>query len=143
MKGRAATIWDSGNTRFSVTTSANTALAVVKALLKPEETENKHVFLSDFTTTPRAIVSALEQATGDKFSITQKESAPEFKALKERYDNGEAGAGIQILALSFIGDIDIGYDFEREQVVWNEKLGLPKARLEEVVQEAVALAEKS
>lgn len=143
MKNRAATIYDAGNARFAVTTSTNTALAVVKALLKPEETANKHIFLSDFTTTPRAIVAALEQATGEKFSVTQKESAPELKALRERYDNGETEAVFGILAISFVGDIDIGYDFEREQVVWNEKLGLPKVRLEEVVEEAVALAERS
>lgn len=143
MKNRSATIYDSGDARFTVTTSANTALAVVKALLRPEETVNKHIFLSDFTTTPRAIISALEQATGEKFSITQKESAPELKALRERYDNGETGAVFGIITISFAGDVDVGYDFEREQVLWNEKLGLPKARLEEVVEEAVALARRS
>jgi nucleoside-diphosphate-sugar epimerase len=143
VKNRSATIYDSGNARFTVTTSTNTALAVVKALLKPEETANKHIFLSDFTTTPRAIISALEQATGEKFSITQKDGASELKSSRERYDNGEAVALYGILTVSFVGDVDIGYDFEREQVVWNEKLGLPKVRLEEVVEEAVALARTS
>jgi hypothetical protein len=143
VKNRSATIYDSGNARFSVTTSTNTALAVVKSLLKPEETVNKHIFLSDFTATPRAIISALEQATGEKFSITQKESAPILKDLRERYDNGEAGAVFGILSISFIGDIDVGYDFEKDQVLWNEKLGLPKVSLEEVVEEAVALARNS
>jgi hypothetical protein len=143
VKARKATIYDSGTSQFAVTTSTNTALAVVKALLQPEETANKQVFLSDFISTPRAIISALEKATGDKFAITQKESQAELKALREKYDNGETAAVFGILSISFIADVDIGYNFEAEQEVWNERLGLPKVSLEEVVEEAVALANRS
>jgi hypothetical protein len=142
VKARKAALYDSGTSRFAVTTSNNTALAVVEALLKPEESKNKQVFLSDFTTTPRAIISALEKATGDTFAITQKESKAELKALREKYDNGETAAGFGILSISFVGDVDVGYDFEAEQEVWNERLGLPKVSLEEVVGEAVALANR-
>jgi hypothetical protein len=38
---------------------------------------------------------------------------------------------------SFGADVDVGYGFEKEQEVWNGKLGLP---LEALVKEAVELS---
>ena len=143
VKARKATIYDSGNSRFAVTTSTNTGLAVVRALTHADLTANKQVFLSDFITTPRAIVDALEPQTADKFTIEHKDSAPELKALRENFDAGEFAATFPLLAISFVADVDVGYDFEKEQEVWNEKLGLPKVTLEEVVKEAVELAKRT
>lgn len=48
-----------------------------------------------------------------------------------------------MLAISFGADVDVGYDFEAEQEVWNEKLDLPKVTLEEIVHDAVELAARS
>lgn len=113
---------------------------MAKSLLNSKLTENKQVFLSDFVTTPRDIVSALESQLGEKFSIEKKESAPALKELRAKFDAGEFNATYPILALSFVGDVDVGYDFPKEYEIWNEKLGLPKPTLEEVVKEAIDLA---
>lgn len=142
VKGRKATIYDSGRARFAVTTSANTGLAVAKALLNPA-TANKQIYLSDFITTPRDIVESLETQTGEKWNIEEKDSAPELKALREKFDGGEFNATFPLLAISFVSDVDVGYDFEKEQEIWNGKLGLPKWTLDEVVKEAIELANKS
>lgn len=143
VKRRKATIWDSGNARFAVTTSRNTGLAVARALKKADETENKQVFLADFVATPNAVVAALEKRTGQKFAIEHKDSAPELKMWRERFDAGEIAATSPLLALSFVADVDVGYDFEREQEVWNRRLGLPKVTLEDVIEQAVELTKRS
>lgn len=80
---------------------------------------------------------------GSTFKITEKQSKPELKALRDKFDAGELNATFPILAISFVGDVDVGYDFEREQLVWNQKLGLPKVTLDEVVKEAVEFANRS
>jgi hypothetical protein len=143
VKARKATVYDSGKARFTVTTSGNTGLAVARALLQPEVTANKQIFLCDFTTSTRDIVAALEVETGAKLEILEKESKPAIAQLRKQFDEGDFNATYPLLAISFGADVDMGYDFEKEQEVWNETLGLPKVTLEEVVKEAVELANRS
>jgi nucleoside-diphosphate-sugar epimerase len=143
VKARKAVIYDSGSARFSVTTSGNTGLAVVRALKYADTTANKQVFLSDFVTTTREVLASLEKQMGEKFTITQKESGSEIKSQKEKYDAGDFNATFPILAISFGGDVNVGIDFEMEQEVWNSKLGLPKVKLDEIVKEAIELAGRS
>ncbi|EOA87557.1 hypothetical protein ACJQWK_08198 [Exserohilum turcicum] len=143
VKNRSATIFDSGATRFAITTSTNTGLAVAKVLLNDDMTANKQIFLCDFLACTNEIVAALEQHTGEEFRVQNKDSKAEIKALRARYDAGDANATYPLLALTFGADVDVGYDFPAEQEVWNEKLGLPKAALGEVVKEAVELATRS
>jgi hypothetical protein len=51
-----------------------------------------------------------------------------------------------LLALSFVADVDVGYDFPAkygEERIWNDKLGVEKVMIEEVVKEAVELSRQS
>jgi uncharacterized protein YbjT (DUF2867 family) len=140
VKARKATVYDSGNARFAVTTSGNTGLAVARALKYANQTANKQIFLADFVTTTREIVASLEKHTGEKFDLEEKASGPEFQAWKDKYDAGDFNATFPLLAMTFGADIDVGYDYEKEQDVWNSRLGLPKVELDEVVKEAIDLA---
>jgi nucleoside-diphosphate-sugar epimerase len=142
VKARKATVYDSGDARFAITTSVNTGLAVAHALKYADLTANKQVFLADFVSTTNEIVASLEEQTGEEFEITHKDTASEIKVMREKYDAGNFNAAFPILAMSFGGDLDVGYDYEKEQEVWNEKLGLPKIGLDEVVKEAIELAHR-
>ncbi|KAL1792504.1 hypothetical protein ACET3X_009011 [Alternaria dauci] len=143
VKGRKARVYDSGTKRFAVTTSKNTGLAVAKVLLNPVMTANKQIFLCDFSASTRQIVSALEAETKAKFLVEEIESGPEIKKFRHQFDAGDLNATFPLLAISFGADVDVGYDFEAEQEVWNNKLGLPKVTLEEVVHDAAQLAARS
>ena len=138
---RTARIYDSGRARFTVTTSRNTGFAVAKALLDPDLTANKQIFLSDFTTSSLSIVEELERQTGQKWDLDWRDSAPEVARLREQFDAGDFNATYGLLALSFSADVDVGYDFEAEQEIWNDRLSLPKVGLEEVVADAIKLGE--
>lgn len=137
---RTARVWDSGLSRFAVTTSHNTGLAVVRALLQPDDTANKQIFLADFTTSVMAIVQELEHQTGLIWNLDHHDSAPAVATLRERFVSGDFDATYGLLALSFGADLGVGYDFEAEQDVWNKKLGLPNVSLEKVVADAIKLA---
>lgn len=143
VKARTATVWDSGRAKFAITTSTNTGRAVAKALLRPEVSANKQIYLTDFTTTTRDILESLERQTGEKFTVREKESAPAIKEWRGKYDAGDFSATFPLLALSFGADVDVGYDFEKEQEIWNGRLGLPEVTLDEVVKEAIDLANRS
>lgn len=143
VKARTGTVYDSGNARFAVTTSSNTGLAVVRSLKYADQTANKQVFLADFMATANQVVESLERQSGQNFEVTRKDSGPELKLLREKYDAGDFNAAFAMLAITFGADVDVAYDFEKEQEVWNGRLGLPKVTLDEVVQEAIELTQKS
>ncbi|KAF3007609.1 hypothetical protein E8E13_007931 [Curvularia kusanoi] len=134
---RTARIWDSGRSRFAVTTSRNTGLAVAKALLQSDITANRQIFLCDFTTSVLAVVEELEHQTGLKWDLDWKDSAPEVARLRQHFDAGDFNATYGLLSLSFAADIDVGYDFEAEQELWNKWLGLPPVGLDSVVADAI------
>ncbi|KAF1934745.1 NAD(P)-binding protein [Clathrospora elynae] len=115
VKGRKAIVYDSGLKTFSVTTSVNTGLAVAKTLRNPSLTANRQIFLSDFTTSTREIVAELESQIGEKFDIDQKDSKPVIKELRERFDKGEWEATVALTSISFGADVDVGYNYEKEQ----------------------------
>ncbi|KAF2267201.1 NAD(P)-binding protein [Lojkania enalia] len=143
VKNRKATVYDSGKAPFTITTSRNTGLAVARALLKADETENKQIFLSDFVSNSREIIASLEKQTGDKWDITVKDSKPEIEALRKIYDAGDFYSTYPLLAISFVADVDVGYNFPKEQKIWNAQLGLPKEELDGVIKEAIELANRS
>ncbi|KAF2488959.1 isoflavone reductase family protein [Lophium mytilinum] len=130
---RKAEIWDSGNAQFTVTTSSNTGLAVAQALKNPALSANKQIFLSDFVTSPREIIAALESQTGEKFAIEEKVSGPVVKEARAKFDAGDYNSVYTLLSLSFVSDEDVGYNFAKEQKIWNKDLGLPAATLDEVI----------
>lgn len=143
IKNRTAVIYDSGDSRLAITSSHNTGLAVARALLNLELTKNKQVFLADFMTSPNEILRAVEKATGEKLAIEHRQSAPEVKELRARLDSGDVSASFPLLTLSFLGDIDVSVEFDKEQKIWNDELGLPKNTLEGTVKDAVELANRS
>ncbi|KAF2623802.1 hypothetical protein BU25DRAFT_461602 [Macroventuria anomochaeta] len=76
-----------------------------------------------------------------KWDLHWQDSAPEVARLREQFDAGDFNATYGLLALSFSSDVDVGYDFEVEQEVWNDRLGLPKVDLEKVIADAIKLVE--
>ena len=106
-------------------------------------TANKQIFLCDFSASTRQIVSALEAETKTRFLVEEKQSSPDIKRFRDQFDAGDLSATFPLLAISFGADVDVGYDFEAEQEVWNRKLDLPKVTLEEIVHDAVELAARS
>lgn len=139
---REARVWDSGQSRFAVTTSHNTGLAVARALLQSDETANKQIYLCDFTTSTLAVVHEFEHQTGLKWELGWKDSAPEVERLREQFAAGDFNATWGLLSLSFTADIDVGFDFEADakKELWNSKLGLPEVGLESVVADAIERA---
>ncbi|KAF3043585.1 hypothetical protein E8E11_003419 [Didymella keratinophila] len=111
-------------------------LSELTAALKNQDA----VISPDFTTSSLSVIEELEQQTGQKWDLDWRVSAPKLAKLREQYDAGDFNATYGLLALSFSADVDVGYDFETGQELWNERLGLPKVRLEEVIADAIKLA---
>ncbi|KAK4466016.1 hypothetical protein QBC42DRAFT_330574 [Cladorrhinum samala] len=144
VKNKKVKYWDDGEGRFSITTEENTAAAVVRAVTTHwDETRNRNVFLSDVVTSQREIVDEIERQIGggrggvEKFAVEKVRSEEEIERLKGRL---EAGEGIAVLGLIEAGLASgkFGTDFEKEEEVMNERLGLASKGLAEIVREGLA-----
>lgn len=132
---RKATLYDEGNVPTTLTTYATVAKSVVGVLSRPDETANRFVHIQSFVATQNEILSSLEKATSDTFTVTHKPST----GLR---DSGraalQAGGGHDVLNLLIWGIYGKGNggDFG---LVKNDNalLGLPQESLDAVIRELV------
>ncbi|KFA69603.1 hypothetical protein S40285_07461 [Stachybotrys chlorohalonatus IBT 40285] len=138
LDNKKAIIYDSGKKRWSTTTIGTTAAAIVSVLQKPEETENRPVFVASFTVSQRQVLQVLEEVTGSKWTVEEVTSA---KALEQaaRFESEEYSEGLKlrILMLLYAEDADRGADFEKDGLLDNELLGLPQENLKLAVERVV------
>lgn len=128
-----ATIWNSGNERFSCSTTPNVARAVLQVLSQPDVTANRYIYTSSFEITQNEILASLEKVTGGKpWGVEHVTSENQIKAGKEAMAKGDfIGTGKLALAASFGGIY--GADFVAEGKLANEMLGVPKENLDHVL----------
>jgi len=89
---KTATLFDEGTQKFNTTTMASVADALVGILRAPAQFSNKTVFVHDFYTTQREILSIIEEETnpdGTKFSTTSLDLEAMGKRSLEALGRGE------------------------------------------------------
>ncbi|KAI1183305.1 NAD(P)-binding protein [Nemania serpens] len=133
-------LWGDGTGYFSCTTVPNSAAGLVRALRMREETKNRNIFLSDFATTQKQLLEAIERIEGVRYAV---ESIDGEKVIAEKQDEVrrgiESAASIYPLIEGGFATGRYGGHLEEEPgaVIMNERLGLPKKTLDEVVAEAL------
>jgi nucleoside-diphosphate-sugar epimerase len=132
LKGHKATVWDDGNHKFSSTPRENAAKAVVCVLKNPEVTANKYVYVSSFEISYNDIVAALEKIQGVKYEIEHTTTEKEVEAGREALASGNFMAAGKLLMAANLND-GYGNNFAKEEELWNDKIGLPREDLEQVV----------
>ncbi|KAI0120069.1 isoflavone reductase family protein [Nemania sp. FL0031] len=135
---KRVTIYDSGNKPWSTTNMGTVATAVAKVLLKPDETRNKPMFIASFTVSQFQVLEALEKATGSNWAVSRMTSEEALEKAKE-LDNKDHSEGLKllILMLLYADDADRGANFEKDGLLCNELLGLPKENLIDVIDRVV------
>lgn len=138
LKERKARIFESGNTIWSTTTIDIAALAIVKVLLKPEETKNRPVHVASFNVSQRQVLGALEKASRTSWVVETLTSEEALEKARE-LDNEDYSEGLKllILMLLYADDADRGGNFEKAFSLDNELLGLPVEHLTDVVERVV------
>ncbi|KAL1302311.1 hypothetical protein AAFC00_002726 [Neodothiora populina] len=138
LKSKKALIFDSGKTKWSTTTIGTVAAAVVKVLLKPEETKNRPVHIASFTVSQQQVLDALEKASGASWTTDTIASDAAMKMGQEIDRNGDSeGLRLSVLLLMYADDADRGGNFEETFSLDNEMLGLPVEHLSLVVERIV------
>ncbi|GJC78512.1 isoflavone reductase IRL [Colletotrichum liriopes] len=129
-------LWDNGEGLMSFTTEENTAAGLVRALQIPAETKNTNVLLSDFAVSQKQLLEAIERIQGVKYATETIDSRVLIEEKQAAVRNGDASATFSLIETGFVTG-KYGGHLEEEGVIMNEKLGLPKKSLDEVVQAAL------
>jgi hypothetical protein len=118
-KAHTATIWDSGDTKFSATNLPTIGLAVARVLAHPAETANRSVYISSFETSLNEILGAYKTAIGvDKWKITHAKSDEQIRSGLEEVKTGSMMA-MGKLALASTVKPGIGGDFAEDGLLDN------------------------
>lgn len=137
---RRFVFWDDSEGYFSCTTEENSAQGLVNALLAAgtdrDDWKNTNIYLSDFAITQRQLLEAIERVQGVQYTTDTIDSC---SFIKEKQDAVAAGDVTGTFALIETGFVTgrYGGHLEKEGEIQNDKLGLPKKTLDEVVKTAL------
>jgi len=137
---REVTIYDSGDRRWSTSNIGTVGTAVVKVLSRPLDDaaiRNKHLLVSSFTVSQNEVLQLLEEVDreGKKWDVKRLSSEAALEDAKKA-DESEA-LKVRVLMLLYADGEDKGANFESDDRLANEVLGLEKEDLRSVIDKLV------
>lgn len=136
---RAATIWDDGNKRVSVTNEKELVDALIAVLTQPDKTANQFLHISSLETTQQEILAELQEATGSTWSVKEISTDEQVREGREKLGAGDFSGALNLVKATLYGDIaGLKADYAKAGLLANSLLGLGtdsvKATVKRVVQ---------
>ncbi|KAL3481320.1 hypothetical protein BJX99DRAFT_253622 [Aspergillus californicus] len=130
---KTVTLIDGGTSVFTATTLPTIAKALVAILDHPEETQNQYVFLSSFNVSQRDILDVVERVDGQKWTVKDVTSDELIANGQRRLAEGDFAGIVDLTRGGAFGKRALGD--ESRHGFWNDRLGLAKEYIEQVVSE--------
>jgi len=141
--GKAATIWDGGNSKFTLTNADQLGRSVIATLERPTQTANKNLYVASVETSQKEILEALEAASGSKFTVTDTTTKEQVAAAQEKLGKGDfSGAFALVRATSFATVPNLRANYVKDEQLSNDLLGLKMESVQETAARVVAAAAK-
>jgi len=128
---KTAGIWDSGNNKVYMTNCTTIGKTIANIITSSElldATANQYVETASHVVSQNEILAAVEELTGDKWTVTKKDAAVQSANAKVAMKAGNPYAVYDLIKALAFGD---PHGEVPEVKLWNEKLGLPKEDLKE------------
>jgi hypothetical protein len=139
LKAHQAIIFNDGKDPWSTTTLTSIGLAVKNAMLIPEKTANKYLFINSFTVSQSQILGSLERISGTKWEATYVDAEEQKAAGMEKMSQGDFRGTMSLIR--YINTVDgHGGNYALYEETANELLALPKESLDEVLAAIVKVA---
>jgi len=136
IKNKTATIFDSGNEKFTGSNLPFIGQAIAAVLKNPEPTANKYIEVASFTTTQNEILKLLEEESGAKWTVEHKKTEDSQKIADEKLAKGDYSSFSDYLKVYLFAD-GKGQS-PKEADLANKELGLPKEDLKATIKAALA-----
>ena len=141
-KTQTAQIWDDGDVPFAVTNLPDIGKALAAILTNPEAyaaSRNQFVYLASHIVTQRQLVAAAEAATGKAWPVEKLDGQQLIRSSSEKLAKGDAsGVMLLIQGLAFARIKGRALSDYKTVGIWDQRLGLPQASLEEDVKQILA-----
>jgi len=124
-----------GETKWVATTLDTVAVAVVRAIEKPQVTKNKLLLIQDFRTSQREILDAVQKKTGE-WQVEEEEYEKWSEDAKQQVRTGDDSA---LSKLTF-ATVLTGSEWEGRPEFGNHLLGLSPKTFQEAIASALAEA---
>ncbi|KAF5869885.1 putative isoflavone reductase family protein [Botrytis fragariae] len=132
LREHKAIIYNEGKDAYSTTTIASIGTALKNALLHPEETANKHLFISSFHVSQNQILASLEKATDKKWDVTYVDAEEQKKIGMEKMERGDFSGAMGLIR--YINSVKgHGGDYAEYEDMSNELLGVQGEDLDNIV----------
>ena len=129
-----ATMYNEGNDTWSTTKLSSIGLAVKNAMLLPDKTANKYLFIDSFTVSQRQVLASFEKVTGRKWEVNQVNAEEQKKIGREKMSRGDfSGAMLLIRYINCVHGH--GGNYAEYEETANALLSLPKETLDASVAE--------
>ncbi len=136
MENHKATIFNQGNDTWSTSTLTTIGLAVKNAMLIPEKTTNKHMYIDSFTVSQNQVLASFEKATGKKWDVTHIDAEEQKKIGSEKMAKGDFSGAM--LLIRYINCVDgHGGNYINYVESADELLSLPKQTLDKALAEVL------
>lgn len=138
LKEQKVTLFNQGRDTWSTTTLGTIGLAVKNALLLPDETANRYLYIDSFTVSQNQVLDAFQRATGREWEVEHVEAEEMKKTGMEKMSRGDLSG-----AMSLIRYINCvhghGGNFAEYKSTANALLSLPEENLDETVSRILGL----
>jgi uncharacterized protein YbjT (DUF2867 family) len=141
--GKSATIWDGGNSKFTLTNAEQLGRSVIATLERPVQTANKNLYVASVETSQKEILEALEAASGSKFTVVNTTTKEQVAAAQEKLSKGDfSGAFALVRATSFATIPNLRANYVKDEQLSNDLLSLKFESVQETAARVVAAAAK-
>ena len=135
---RTATIWDSGNKRFTLTNEKQLGLAVASVLQHPQETKNQYLYIASVETTQNEILASLEEASGEKWAVTKTTTDTQVTEAVKKLTAGDfSGAFALVRSTTFGNTQGLHANYAADEKLANAMLGLGLEDVKDIVKRVV------
>jgi hypothetical protein len=132
LTSKKATIFNDGNGKWSTTAFGSIGLAVKNAMLIPDKTANKYLYVDSWTLSQNQILASLEKATRSKWDATHVDAEEQKKEGLAKMARGDFSGAMSLIR--YINTVEgHGGNYATYSQSANELLSLPKLDLDEVI----------
>lgn len=131
---RTATVFDGGDISYEATSLDQVGRAIARSLKNPDLTKNQYVYVNSFTVTQNKVLSALERATNEKFTLSKDTVENLWQDGATKVKEGQLLGTLSMIAGSILGKGGLA-NYSKTKGLWNEILELPQEDLDGFVRE--------
>ncbi|KAJ5902617.1 hypothetical protein N7495_003145 [Penicillium taxi] len=120
-----ATIWDGGDKNFTLTNEKQLGQSVISVLEHPQGTSNQYLYVASVETNQKEIVTALEKATGARWTLKDSTTEEQVKDGFAKLSAGDFSGALTLVRVTCFGNTPgLHANYCKEEKLANSLLGL-------------------